>query len=182
MFVFLLIFSHRPIAFPDYLSYSLGPVNCSVGPPNDLPKMSMLLVEMLYRGFPITIGLIVTLFGYLSAIKMIKQISEECGQQMDMSVYQLLWYPFISLVIFLPSVLDPIVAIYIEERPIWVRALRMGIPHSIGFTNAALYIIMRGLYQQPLDEVEPEDKTDSESYCKERTNSIDNALSKALVD
>ncbi len=170
--------------FPEYLEYVFGPVNCSIGTSSNISTVSMLTVEMVFRGFPILIGLIVTLFGYLYAIKTLKEIAEQFGQKMDMNVYKLLWYPFVSLVIFLPSVLDPIVSIYVKERPTWVRALRMGIPHSIGFTNAVLYIVMRGLYQQPIDEVQSsEEKLDKENQSKERrTNSIDNALSKALVD
>jgi len=170
-----------PYLFPDYVIYSFGPTNCTISSASDAAKFDMLMVEMGYRGFPIIIGITVTLVGYLKAIRTIKEISEELGQEMDMSIYQLLWYPFVLMITFLPSVIDPIVTIYTSERPVWVRAVRMGIPHLIGFTNAVVYIIMRGLYQEP--EIDDTTNVDCDgTFHKDRTNSIEFALSNALVD
>ena len=176
---------YRPIFFPDYVIYSFGPTNCTISSATDAAKFDMLMVEMGYRGLPIILGIAVTLFGYLSAIKTLKEISEELGQEMNMSVYQLLWYPFALMITFLPSVIDPIVTIYTSERPVWVRAVRMGIPHLIGFTNAVVYIRMRGLYQEPEIDNNNNNMNDAEcdsTFYKQRTPSIEIALSNALVD
>ena len=105
------------------------------------------------------VGLIVTVVGYLGALRQIKKwqagsdIERRLINQLDLASYKLLWYPAVSILIFLPSAVDPIVSIFIPEKPFWIRALRMALPHSIGFTNALVYILMRKLYLAPTEKI-----------------------------
>ena len=169
----------RPIIFPNYIQFSYGPVNCSIASKGNIEKFNMLLIEMIYRGFPITLGLIFTIAGYLSAIKAVKELPEEIVRQMNFNPYNLLWYPAVLILIFLPSVIDPIVTIWTVYRPTWVRALRMAIPHSIGFSNAVVYVILRKLYQK----VEPWEKGNRiEEEATVRSKSVLFSLTTALRD
>jgi len=144
-----------PYFFPKHVHIESGPINCSVESVKDASMESRLAVEMLYRGVPIMVGLIVTVIGYLGALKKIRNWQKSSGierrliNQLDLSSSKLLWDPAASILIFLPSAIDPIVDIFNVERPLWVRALRMAIPHSIGLTNALVYILLRKLYLNP---------------------------------
>jgi len=126
----------------------MGLINCTITCADITDESLMLMVEMFYRGMPITIGLIIIIFGYTKAIKQLKEFPKQLAGDMQFNVYHLLWYPAASIITFFPSVIDPIVEIYTSERPVLVRALRMAIPHLIGFTNAVVYIILRELYKQ----------------------------------
>jgi len=180
---FLTSFS-GPFFFREYVIFSFRPTNCTIaGIPNPDAKLNMFLVEVAYRAVPIILGITVTLYGYLKAIKTLKEISKQLGQEMDMSVYKLLWYPFVLMMIFLPSVIDPMIDIYTRERPIWVRAFRMMLPHSIGFANAILYTVMRGLYQDPQqNNVIYDDESQDHLLLKKSSDSIEYTLSNALAD
>jgi len=144
-----------PFWFPKHVHIESGPINCSVESVKEASMRSRLVVEMLYRGVPIMVGLVVTVIGYLGALRKIRNWQKSSGierrliNQLDLSSSKLLWYPAASILIFLPSAIDPIVDIFSDERPLWVRALRMAIPHSIGFTNALVYIVLRKLYLNP---------------------------------
>lgn len=136
-----------PYLFPRGLIMAdYGPLNCSISPNFSSSKFMQFLFYMLFRGIPILLGLIITFESYRRAIREAKKLPPVLIEQMDWSIYNLLWYPCSLMITFAPSLLDQFVSIYAPNRPIWVTALRVGITHSLGFINALLYITLRGLY------------------------------------
>ncbi len=101
---------------------------------------------MLYEGLPVILGTFVTLIGYLNVVKRMKGLPKHFLEKMDISLYQVLWYPIILFITFVPIVIENIIRIYEPDRPIWKKALTLTFTHAIGFLNAVVYIVQRKLY------------------------------------
>jgi len=133
---------------------------------------------MLYEGLPVILGTLVTLLGYLNVVKRMRDIPKDFFEKMDISLYQVLWYPIILFITFVPIVIENIIRIYEPDRPTWKKALTLTFTHAIGFLNAVVYIIQRKLYYNmklmPLrilktntrDSLLGNDRRDSELYIQ----------------
>ena len=107
----------------------------------------MLVVRIIYEAIPICLGLIITLVGYIKAIKRIRELPQHIIDQMDIGVYKLLWFPLILFISFVPSMMNNMIGIFVSNIPPWVSGLHLGLTHSIGFTNAVVYGYQRKLYK-----------------------------------
>jgi len=107
----------------------------------------MVIVRAIYEAIPILAGLIITLIGYIKAIKRIRELPQHIVEQTEIGVYKLLWFPLVLFVTFLPSVVNNFIGIFIKDIPPWVCGLHLGLTHSIGFTNAIVYGFQRKLYK-----------------------------------
>lgn len=92
-----------------------------------------------FQGLPILIGLITTLIAYILAKKQIRNLSKGALENCYLRMLKVFWYPAILFILFVPTVIDCILRIYEEERPVWINALYLVLPHSIGFIHAILY-------------------------------------------
>lgn len=100
---------------------------------------------MIYRGLPILIGLIISVVGYIRIVAKMRELPPTYTN--EIGIYKFLWYPIGLIVLFTPTLLDPVITMFMNDRPVWYLAVRMFIPHSIGFVNALMYVLLRKLYQ-----------------------------------
>jgi len=111
-----------------------------------------LSIIITFQGLPVLIGLIIALLSYALAIKKMKEISRGFLEAYNINVYQVLWYPGILFVTFVPTVVDTVMRVYVEERPVWINALHLLLTHSIGFNNAVVYGIQTKFYKTNYEE------------------------------
>jgi len=105
-----------------------------------------LSVLILHEGIPLLVGFIITLRAYRYAIKQIRELPIRILNELSVPVQGLLWYPALLLIIFIPSLIDKIWALYNPFRPVWIQTLYLCLTHSIGFINALVYGVQRRLY------------------------------------
>jgi len=108
-------------------------------------RLNLFLIEMIYRGLPILIGLIISVVGYIRIVAKMRELPPTYTN--EIGIYKFLWYPIGLIVLFTPTLLDPVITMFMNDRPVWYLAVRMFIPHSIGFVNALMYVLLRKLYQ-----------------------------------
>jgi len=137
---------------------------------------------MVIRGFPILLGLIISFEAYRRTIQEANKLPAYLMEQMESSIYNLLWYPCSLMITFAPSILDQLIAIFVPDRPVWVTALRVGITHSLGFINAILYIILRGLYHNKKEEELELELDPTPTFEEANDTSSSNDLSLSLKD
>jgi len=119
-------------------------INYSKGVTDRYTKIAVLMV---LHGVPVFGGLIVTFFGYLLAIRNVRELSKDFVSQMEISVYKLLWYPAVLFITFMPGLIDNLVVIYTSGSvPLGFQVCHLVLTHSIGFTNALVYGFQRRLY------------------------------------
>jgi len=107
-----------------------------------------LLILMLVEDIPIIIGLIITLAGYILAIRNFRILTKEFMNNMQISTYRLLWYPAILFLTFSPCLIDNLIQSYRDvETPTGFEIAHLLLTHSIGFNNAILYGMQRRWYQ-----------------------------------
>ena len=98
-------------------------------------------------GAPIFLGFLITFFGYVLAIRNIRGLAKDYVDQMDISVYKLLWYPALLFITFMPGFIDNVFVISTGGKtPFAFQAVHLIVTHSIGFTNALVYGFQRRLY------------------------------------
>lgn len=99
---------------------------------------------MIYEGFPLIFGLLISFIGYLCAILKVRQMTAMMRSSLGFNVYKLLWYPAILFIVFFPSLIDNFAAINGNYRnPIFVKAIHLFLTHSIGVWNAVVYGLQR---------------------------------------
>jgi len=137
-----------PRLFAKYFIFSdFGTLNCSIVIDASHGKLIALLFYMGYRGIPVLLGLMIVIISYFKALKQVSQLPSLLIKRMNYQPHKLLVYPIVLLLIFMPSLVDQILQIYDENRPLWITIMRVGITHSIGFINALVYVLLRDLYQ-----------------------------------
>jgi len=144
---------------------SQGPLYCwfSYSTHKQISTLDKLIISMIFQGLPVIIGLFVTLVAYTRTIKQFRRISQALLGDSRIAMYRVLWYPAVLFLTFVPNVAVVIAAIYIPNLPLWVNALHLVLPHSIGFTNALLYGIQTKLYKTNYQESDDERSFDIES-------------------
>jgi len=110
---------------------------------------------MIFQGFPILIGLFITLWGYGLAIRTMKRLPKILVEASGFNVYQVLWYPAILFITFVPAFINSLVNQGDGDTPtVWIVALNLGLTHMIGFTNALLYGLQRNSFHKKNEEEE----------------------------
>ncbi len=124
---------------------AMGPLTCWIAVVKDVPVADGIIFYMSYRGLPILVGLIIVILAYKKAITSLKDVPKCYFQNENFSVYQLLWYPAIFFITYIPYVILDSTAGLINRSFIMILALIFS--HPIGFYNALLFIIQRRLYK-----------------------------------
>ena len=115
------------------------------------------------EGAPVFLGLTVTFFGYLLAIKKVRELTSASLYQVDVNVYKLLWYPLIVFITFVPGLIDNLVSTSQNVKlSFGFEAAHLTLTHSIGFTNALVYGLQRN-WKDDLDEMPERDALNEES-------------------
>ena len=158
-----------------------GPINCSIVPDPTNSFSEKLSFYMISRGIPIMTCAIITIRGYIRAIKEISLLPKDFAKEIGLNAGKLWWYPSVLIFAFLPSLIDQVISIYSPNRPTWITALRIGITHSIGFINAVLYGIFGKLYstkQHVYDSLQEEYSIRTISCLSDSASSITEELMK----
>jgi len=130
----------------DVIVVAYGPFFCWFSYSVEATDLWKLAVTMIYQGIPTILGVFITIISYNLVIKQIKEVPKEILEVMNVDVYRLYWYPAVFIITFVPSLIDKIVRIYIEDRPVIFEAAHLLLTHSIGFNNALVYGIQRKLH------------------------------------
>jgi len=112
-------------------------------------KGTALLIVMLLEGMPLIIGLIVSLIGYVSIFKSMRNMPKFLLAELNFNPYHLLWYPVVLFITFTPGLINRIYLIYNDDHSSTLEALYLGLKHLVGFSNALVYGFQRNLFQQP---------------------------------
>jgi len=142
--VSLTLFVIIPIVFKQHITFLRGDHFCWISSKEN--NLVALLVLMMHEGLPLLIGFLITLSAYRYAIKQMSELPIQILSEMSVPVQGLLWYPALLLIIFIPSLVDKIWALFNPFRPVWVQALYLCLTHSIGLINALVYGVQRKLY------------------------------------
>ena len=139
---------HRPLIVPQ-ISYQKGPLFCFVSySPNETNLAVKLAIRTFYEGIPTLLAVIISLVGYISAIRRFKSLPSDIIELLDVNVYKLLWYPVVLILAFVPSMVDNFIqTVDGVDRAFFAKIIHIGCTHSIGFLNALIYgIQMRGVH------------------------------------
>jgi len=94
---------------------------------------------MIFEGIPLSVGLIITLFGYCKAISNTRKAIGSFLETVGVDVYKLLWYPAVLFIVFIPSLIDNAYQIFTKNPILGVEVAHILLTHSIGFLNAIVY-------------------------------------------
>ena len=103
---------------------------------------------MLLDGLPILLGIIITLTGYLLAIKKMRELATVFSLNLDPGFYKLLWYPLVLFLILTPVAVYNFISICINQQQSSdiMRIVHLIVYRSIGLTNAVVYGLQRESY------------------------------------
>jgi hypothetical protein len=129
-----------PFIFNKKLVYVKKTLFCWVGSAEPNPDVKTnFLILMIFEGIPLTVGLIITLFGYCKAISNTKQVLGSFLETVGVDVYKLLWYPAVLFIVFIPSLIDNAYQVFTKNPILGVEIAHILLTHSIGFLNAIVY-------------------------------------------
>lgn len=132
-----------------YIEIQQGSLSCQIGWTATTNMTERIVFLILYEGIAITLGSILTFRAYIHVIREIRSLPKELISSLNIKAYSLLWYPAVLFGSFLPCMIASFYRVIRpddEEVPSWVIGLHIVMPHSIGFTNALVYVIQRKLY------------------------------------
>jgi len=129
-----------------------GPFYCWFTYSSHSSNFEKILLTVTFQGLPVIIALILTLVSYFLVKKQIKNLSRGALENSYLRVLKVFWYPVILFVVFVPTVVDCVRRIYVEERPMWMNAVFLVLPHSIGFLHAVLYGIQTKFGQKKYED------------------------------
>jgi len=142
---------------PKYIEIQQGPLSCQIAWTESTTLTERIVFLILYEGIAITLGSILTFRAYIHVIREIKSLPKELISSLNIKAYSLLWYPAVLFGSFLPCMIASFYRVIRpddEEVPSWVIGLHIVMPHSIGFTNALVYVIQRKLYANTFSKEE----------------------------
>jgi len=142
--VSLILFVLIPLVFQRHVAFLRGDHFCWISSKEN--NFVALLVLMLHEGVPLLVGFLITLSAYRYAIKQMRELPIHILCEMSVSLRGLLWYPALLLIIFIPSLVDKVWALFNPFRPVWIQTVYLCLTHSIGFINALVYGMQRKLY------------------------------------
>lgn len=126
------------------MSYQRQALFCWVGStlssPTVVHKIAILAV---FEGIPLIAGLLISLVGYVIAIRNITGFAQMYLAGVGIQIYKLLWYPLVLAIIFLPSLVNNVLGFFVKDTPIQLKVLHLILTHSIGFANALVYGLQR---------------------------------------
>jgi len=135
-----------------------GPLFCWYTSTKDAKITSKYMILMIFQGFPIIIGLLVTILGYALAIRAMRKLPNILIQASGFNIYQVLWYPVLFFISFVPAFWNSLEHLDDNKSPLWVVASNLGLTHLIGFTNALLYGLQRRSFKVVYDNDDEEDR------------------------
>jgi len=155
---------YRPVVFPSVLRYEdQDNLGCALTLRNVPDKTTSYCFFFMTKGGPILLSFVVIIGGYMFCLKQMKEIPPEYLAQLEYKPYYLMLYPITLIVSFLPSfILHIINMISLDQVPAWLVLLRAVFTHTIGLSNAIIYIFFRKLYQKPVTKEAIEDDNDEE--------------------
>ncbi len=103
---------------------------------------------MSYRGIPILIGLLIVIFSYQKVISSLADVPAIYFKDQNFSLYQLLWYPTLFFVTYVPYVIFDIWGLLTDNKRTEMMIALLILSHPVGLYNALLFIIQRKLYHQ----------------------------------
>lgn len=113
---------------------------CWVGSAESDPDAkTSFVILMIFEGIPLSVGLIITLFGYCKAISNTRKAIGSFLETVGVDVYKLLWYPAVLFIVFIPSLIDNAYQIFTKNPILGVEVAHILLTHSIGFLNAIVY-------------------------------------------
>jgi len=146
----LLIFIGIPlfcVNFFERITIDVEVLDCGFKLQNEPSVMKILIFYCCLHSFPIIMALFIVIKGYLKALKSANEIPKAIMDQLGFKKHDLLLYPIILLMAFLPDLVSDITSIFSHPPPFWMLVIEISISHSIGIINAILYIKLRKLYQ-----------------------------------
>jgi len=136
--------SFRPFLIPQYLIFANGPIICLISsdPSDSIPLK--LLFRTLYEGLTTIFVFFITLIAY--GITVIR-IRRELDTNIDFNLYKVFWYPFIMLLVTVPSLIDDYNQIFHPNSSELLLLMHILLTHSIGTLNALVYGWQRNLFK-----------------------------------
>ncbi len=117
---------------------------------------------MSYRGVPILVGLWIVVYSYRKAISTLADIPACYFRDQSFSVYQLLWYPALFFVTYVPYVIFDIWGLLSNEKRTFMMIVLLILSHPVGFYNSVLFIIQRKLYHQSTESINDDSPAEDE--------------------
>jgi len=84
----------------------------------------------------------------------LREVQLEYLAKFNFQLYQLLWYPIVFFVTYLPYLIFDLVRIFHNSDHDWVLWLIIIFSHPIGLYNALLFVFQRRLYRRQYEEYE----------------------------
>ncbi len=127
----------------------MGPLTCSLSFNKHSEKSEKLLFFMIYRGIPILLGLMVVVSAYCKTLFSLRTVPQHFFNRNDFRAKQLLWYPIVFILTYVPYLsFDMRRIYYIEENNSVFWVLILVFSHPLGFYNALLFVIQRKMYKK----------------------------------
>ncbi len=121
----------RPFLIPQYLYFWNGPIICNISAVPEASILLKVLFRTLYEGLTSVFIFLVTLIAYAITVRRIQR-------ELDFNPYQLFWYPFVVLLVTVPSLIDDYYQIFHSSSHIVLLTTHI-LSHSIGILNAIVY-------------------------------------------
>jgi len=158
--------------FKGAVALKTGPVDCWIGYDSDSSPWDQFNVFFSYRGALILFGLIVTPIIYIKIFNSLRNMGSEYLERFNLQLYQLLWYPVLFFVTYLPYVIFDIVRIFYttdhksnhESAQDWVLWLVIILSHPIGLYNSLVFVFQRKLYKRQYEEYEYYEDEEEEPF------------------
>ena len=114
---------------------------CSVTFRHDLNFIQRFLVDMIANLLINALCIVVTAIAYFRAVFNVKKLAEVHFKKINSGIHKLLWYPTVLFAVFIPSLLDRLVAIInpMHTPPLAFLIPHAAVTHSIGFINVIVY-------------------------------------------
>jgi len=128
-----------PLFFTSYIIYTKTNVHCYIEMKNpSSSKTEKLMILMVFNGFFLIIGFLISLIIYLRAVIRARQSMGLLFQRAGFSASKILYYPAVIFITSIAGMVDNILFIYVDQI-IWVEIIHVLLTHSIGFFNALIY-------------------------------------------
>jgi len=175
---FSLALAVAPFVFRNHFKYTKKNLFCWVGSadPNADARTNFMIL-MIFEGIPLAIGFLITLFGYALAISNTKKVLGSFLESVGVDVYKLLWYPAVLFIIFIPSLIDNAVQVFVQDPILWMEIVHIVMTHSIGFSNALVY----GIQKENLENDNNETAVNPYPHHRRKSQG-ESELSRSLTD
>ncbi len=153
----------------------MGPLTCWNSKTHKASLVAKSIFYLSLRGIPILVGVLIVIISYRKSISSLADVPTYYFHNQNFSIYQLLWYPALFFITYVPYVIFDIWGLFSDEKRTVMIIILLILSHPVGFYNALLFIIQRKLYKiqtEANDEYgkHPEnDAIDEERNCSSKT-------------